>query len=73
MGLYVEVMCDVRKEWPKTAEYAGKLRARCESYNSDNPQGHTVAEAKKAAKAAGWKVRGGVTVCPGCLRVLPGE
>ena len=71
MGLYVEVMCDERKEWP--AGTVGKLLHRCHSHNNDNPQGPSVASAREAAKLAGWLIKGRRSVCPGCRQILPGE
>lgn len=67
MGLYVEVMCDERKEWP---EGSHRLNHRCYSDRNDNPQGHTVAEARKAARKQQWLVRGSYTVCPGCVETV---
>lgn len=64
MGLYVEVMCDERKEWP--AGTKGKLLHRCYSNNNDNPQGPSIPAARAAAKREGWLVKGTRTVCPGC-------
>lgn len=63
MGLCVEVMCDVRDETPI---YVGAIFHRCESYGNNNPQGRSVAEARAAARKAGWVVIGGWTCCPGC-------
>lgn len=63
MGLYVEIMCDVMKEWQ---EGSGHIHMRCVSHRGDNPQGHTVAEARKQAKRQGWLVVKGYDVCPNC-------
>lgn len=68
MGLYVELMCDERKEWPNLPAFAGKLLHRCYSHNNDNPQGPNVAAAKAAGKAEGWIVRGKYCCCPGCSK-----
>ena len=73
MGLYVEMMCDVRKAWPRTDAYRGKLENRCISDRSDNPQGHTIAEARREAKQQGWKLNGDWACCPNCWKKLEGE
>jgi hypothetical protein len=72
MGLYVEVMCDERKEWPAGYNSRSVLH-RCHSHNNDNPQGPSIAAARSEAKAAGWLIKGRRSVCPGCLEILPGE
>ncbi|RWK39292.1 hypothetical protein [Mesorhizobium sp.] len=73
MGLYVEIMCDERKNWPGTPEYAGKIEHRCWSNRNDSAQGYSVAQARKEAKKQGWKIIGRYACCPGCLKNLPGE
>lgn len=73
MGLYVEVTCDVRKGWPKVPLYEGQIIHRCLSHRSDNPQGGTVADARKAAKKQGWYVEAYYAICPECRKILPGE
>jgi hypothetical protein len=68
MGLYVEVMCDRRLPWPNGER--GHIINRCYSDRNDNPQGHTVAQARKAAKKQGWLIEsGGYCVCPNCRKV----
>lgn len=63
MGLYVEVMCDVRDETPLSV---GSIHHRCESHENDNPQGHSIGEARRAARKAKWIVIGNFTCCPNC-------
>ena len=68
MGLYVEVMCDVRLDtgyWQDTPPYG---YVACHSATNDNPQGGSIAEARKAARKGGWLVQGGKTVCPYCRK-----
>lgn len=65
MGLYVEVMCDERKEWPRDGRFYS-LSLRCHSDNADNPQGPTVAIAREEARKAKWIIRGRYACCPGC-------
>lgn len=64
MGLYVEVMCDLRIAGtdPKNI-----LRSLCWSDDNSNPQGRSVGEARAEAKRQGWKLTGRQgAVCPGC-------
>lgn len=70
MGLYVEVMCDEMKEWPKTPPYASKINNRCWSHENANPQGRTVRQARKEAKKQGWTVSGNYACCPACKEKL---
>ena len=65
MSLYVEIMCDELKEWP---ENSGHLYNRCTTHRGDNPQGGSIAEAKKEAKLQGWKISGNYACCPDCLK-----
>jgi hypothetical protein len=71
MGLYVEVMCDERKDWPDTPEYAGKINHRCWSNANNNPQGRTAKGARDAAREGGWLIKGNYACCPGCRKELP--
>lgn len=65
MGLYVEVMCDVRK---MGADPDRPLRALCWSDENDNPQGRSVVEARTEARKQGWKIGPrSAAICPGCL------
>lgn len=65
MGLYVEVMCDLKLSGSKPGNI---LVHKCISDRGDNPQGYSVASARKDARAQGWKVGpGNKAVCPGCL------
>ncbi len=74
MGYFVEVMCDVRKSWPKHAKYASKLVPRCLTDRNENPQGRTLNEAKTAARKEGWMVGlNGAAICPKCRKALPEE
>lgn len=73
MGLYVEIMCDERKDWPKTPEYAGKIINRCWSNRNDNAQGYSVASARKDARENGWILKGRYACCPACGVSLPGD
>jgi hypothetical protein len=62
MGLYVEVMCDVRAD-ASTPDF----RHFCWSDRNDNPQGGTPKEARAEARRQGWKLgRGRAAVCPNC-------
>lgn len=70
MGLYVEVMCDRRLEtgyWQQNPPYG---YVRCFSQdNNNNPQGPTIAAARKAARKDGWLVESsGYCVCPYCRK-----
>jgi hypothetical protein len=71
MGLYVEVMCDERKEWPADGEC--RLYHRCLSHNNENPQGPTVAIARQEAKRTGWVIRREYACCPRCKVVMAGK
>ena len=69
MGLYVEVMCDVRREGSDPKDM---LSAFCWSDNNNNPQGPTVKDAKAEAKARGWLVGPRrKAVCPNCRKLDP--
>lgn len=69
MGLYVEVMCDARSEGRDPNNI---LRAICHSNEGENPQGYSVADARKEARRLRWKVGPGRrAVCPGCLASPP--
>jgi hypothetical protein len=70
MGLYVEVMCDVRDETPLPGN---ALDHRCASHRSDNPQGHSIREARQSARKEGWKLKGGWACCPDCLDTPAGR
>lgn len=70
MGLYVEVMCDVRDETPL---HAGAIRHRCESHENNNPQGRSIRQARAEARKAGWKIIGGWSCCPPCLDTEKGR
>lgn len=70
MGLYVEIMCDVMKEWPTGTNH---LYNRCFSNSGNNAQGHSIKEAVQEARRQGWLIRGLYAVCPNCLKKLPGE
>ncbi len=62
MGLYVEVMCDLRADAP-TSDF----RHFCWSDRNENPQGPTPAAARAEARRQGWKLgRGRAAVCPNC-------
>lgn len=64
MGLYVEVMCDLRKAGSDPKD---PLRPLCWSDGNDNPQGGSVRDARFEARRQGWKLgRGRAAVCPGC-------
>ncbi len=68
MGLYVEVMCDLRLPWPDG--WRGHLVNHCYSDRNNNPQGRTPAEARKTARKQGWLVEAsGYCVCPNCRKV----
>lgn len=73
MGLYVEVMCDERKGWPKTPYYAGQIVIRCWSQRNDSAQGTSVARARKEARKQGWTIKGRYACCPGCAKTFPGD
>lgn len=65
MGLYVEMMCDARKQGHKPGNILVHL---CISDRNDNPQGCTAGEARAEARRQGWKVGpGNAAICPGCL------
>lgn len=68
MGLYVEVMCDVRLDTGYWQDRPPYNYVTCHSAANNNPQGTTVASARKAAKKAGWLVQGSRTVCPYCCK-----
>jgi len=65
VGLYVEVMCDRRKD----GMASNGLSHLCWSNRNDNPQGPNIKAAKSEARSQGWKL--GVrhkAICPGCLQ-----
>lgn len=65
MGLYVEVMCDIKKGG---IDPIHPTLHRCHSLRSDNPQGPSIAAARHAAREAKWKIGPGKkAICPGCL------
>lgn len=64
MGLFVELMCDLRLEGRAPGNC---LIARCWSDRNDNPQGGTPGQARAEGRRQGWKVGpGNKAVCPGC-------
>jgi len=64
MGLYVEVMCDLRLSG---SDLKNPLLHRCHSDRNDNPQGVSASDARAQARKAGWLVGpGNKAICPGC-------
>ena len=64
MGLCVEVMCDVKSY---KANPSNRLDFLCWSHANNNPQGPSIAIARKEARKQGWKLKGHrAAVCPGC-------
>lgn len=71
MGLYVEVMCDIRREGQNPKDI---LRPICWSDENASPQGPTIAEARKDARNQKWIIGPGArAICPGCALALKGE
>lgn len=65
MGLFVEVMCDERKDWPNDGRFYS-LYNRCWTNRNDNPNGRTVQEARKEARRQKWIIKGKYACCPAC-------
>jgi hypothetical protein len=64
MGLYCEVMCDLRISGTDPRQ---PLNPLCWSDANNNPQGPNPAAARSAARDEGWTLgRGRKAICPGC-------